>query len=268
MRVLLLLLLVFVLGMKALPPWAEQVLDYGLYLAAVLLATWLARRLLDRRLFLDLGLRLGRGWWTDLLFGTAAGGVLMAGIYAVEWAAGWLAFGGFAWEGMEWGQLWPLLGTAFFIYVAVGINEEVMMRGYVMQNLAEGLNMFWAVLISSAVFGLMHLGNPYASWISTLNLAVAGLFLAAGYLVTRSLWLPIGLHFGWNFFQGTVFGFPVSGTGGFHLIRQTVAGPEWVTGGPFGPEAGLTGLVAMVAGTALIWLWGRRIANRERICRL
>ncbi|MDH7486940.1 MAG: CPBP family intramembrane metalloprotease [Anaerolineae bacterium] len=241
-----------------LPPWAGQVLFYALYLLAVLLVTALARRFLDRRPFLDLGLRLPRGWWADLLFGTALGGLLMAAIAFVEWAAGWLEFGGFAWQAMGWGQLALSLTTAFFVYGVVGINEELMMRGYVLQNLAEGLNMAWAVVISSAVFGLLHLGNPYASWISTANIAVAGVFLAAGYLVTRSLWLPIGLHFGWNFFQGTVFGFPVSGTDGFHLIRQTVAGPAWITGGPFGPEAGITGLVAMAVGTALTWLYGTR----------
>ncbi len=232
-------------------------------LAVTLLAVWLARRFLDRRPFLDLGLRPERGWWADLFFGAALGGVLMAGIYLVEWAAGWLAFSGFAWDAMDWGQLLLPFAVAFFLYVVVGINEELMMRGYVMQNLAAGLNMFWAVFISSAVFGLMHLGNPHASWLSSLNIAVVGVLLAAGYLVTRSLWLPIGLHFGWNFFQGTVFGFPVSGVGAdaFHLIRQTVAGPEWVTGGSFGPEAGLTGLAAEIVGIALIWLWGRA---RER----
>ena len=240
------------------PPWASQAFFTLFYLGAVLLATGLARRFLDKRPFLDLGLRLSRGWWADLLFGAALGGVLMAGIYAVEWAAGWLEFRGFAWQAMDWGQLLTLFAAAFCTYVVVGINEELMMRGYVLQNLAEGLNVVWAVLISSAIFGLLHLGNPYASGVSTVNIAVAGVFLAAGYLVTRSLWLPIGLHFGWNFFQGTVFGFPVSGTGGFHLIRQTVAGPAWATGGPFGPEAGLTGLAAMAVGTALIWLYGTR----------
>jgi membrane protease YdiL (CAAX protease family) len=232
----------FAMGVQALPPWAEQFLFYAFYLAALLLTTWLARRFLDRRPFLDLGLRLGRGWWADLLFGAALGGVLMAGITLVEWAAGWLEFRGFAWQTVGWDQLLLSLASAFFVYIAVGVNEELMMRGYVMQNLAEALNMRWAVIISSVVFGLLHMGNPYASWVSTLNVAVAGVFLAAGYLVTRSLWLPLG---------------------GFHLIRQTVAGPEWVTGGPFGPEAGLTGLTAMVVGTALIWLWGRGLKKRN-----
>lgn len=244
-------------GQGELPLWAGQVLFYALYLLAVLLVTALARRFLDRRPFLDLGLRLRRGWWGDLLFGTALGGLLMAAIALIEWAAGWLELGGFAWQAMGWGQLLLSLATAFFVYGVVGINEELMLRGYVLQNLAEGLNTAWAVVISSAIFGLLHLGNPYASWVSTANIAVAGLFLAAGYLVARSLWLPIGLHFGWNFFQGTVLGFPVSGTDGFHLIRQTVAGPAWVTGGSFGPEAGLAGLAAIAMGTMLIWLWGK-----------
>ena len=89
--------LAFALGVGTLPPWAEQLLYYAFYLAALLLTTWLARRFLDRRPFLDLGLRLGRGWWADLLFGAALGGVLMAGITLVEWATGWLEFRSFAW---------------------------------------------------------------------------------------------------------------------------------------------------------------------------
>ena len=232
-------------------------LFYSVQLAATLLLTWLARRFLDRRPLRDLGLRTGRGWCSDLLFGVALGGTLMGAIALIAWVGGWLQPQGYAWQTMSWGQLLPQLTASFVLYLAVGISEELAIRGYVMHNLADGLSMPWAVFISSALFGLLHMGNPNASWVSTFNIAVAGVLMAAGVLVTGSLWMSIGLHFGWNFFQGTIFGFPVSGTGGFHLIRHTVVGPEWLTGGPFGPEAGLTGLAAMILGTALIWLFGR-----------
>ena len=250
-------------GSKDLPPEASQVLHYVVYLAVTLSCTWLARRVLDRRPFLDIGLRLSRRWWADALFGVSLGGALMACIAFVEWAAGWLQFRGFAWQDLNWAQLLSSFAMALVVYVAVAINEELMIRGYVMQNLGEGLNMTWALLISSALFGLLHLGNPYASWVSTLNIAFAGVFLATSYLVNRTLWLPMGLHLGWNFFQGTIFGFPVSGVEGFHLVRQTVAGPEWATGGPFGPEAGLTGLAAMALGTSLISHWAMVRRRRQ-----
>ena len=138
--------------------------------------------------------------------------------------------------------------------------------GYWLQNLAEGLNPAWAVLISSALFALGHLLNPNVSWNAILGLVFAGIFLAYGYLRTRQLWLPIGLHIGWNFFEGTVFGFQVSGlTEMPQMIRQVVQGPELITGGLFGPEAGLVVLPAMALGVLLIFGFSRLFpANRYR----
>jgi hypothetical protein len=146
----------------------------------------------------------------------------------------------------------------------VGWQEELLARGYWLQNLAEGLNPIWAVLISSVLFALGHLLNPNVSWNAILGLVFAGIFLAYGYLRTRQLWLPIGLHIGWNFFEGTVFGFQVSGlTEMPQLIRQVVQGPELVTGGLFGPEAGLVVLPAMALGVLLIFGYTRLFpANR------
>jgi membrane protease YdiL (CAAX protease family) len=110
-------------------------------------------------------------------------------------------------------------------------------------------------MISSAAFGLAHLTNPGATGAAAAGILGAGLFLAFGWARTRRLWLPIGLHLGWNLFEGPVFGFPVSGTSSFRLIHQTVDGPTAVTGGPFGPEAGLIILPALLLGTALVWVY-------------
>jgi hypothetical protein len=86
---------------------------------------------------------------------------------------------------------------------------------------------------------------------------VAGVFFAFGYMRTSLLWLPIGIHFGWNFFEGTVFGFQVSGLTNFSLIQQTVSGPPLITGGGFGPEAGLIVLPALGLGAVLIYIYTR-----------
>ena len=97
--------------------------------------------------------------------------------------------------------------------------------------------MFWAVIISSAVFGLLHLANPNATWVSAAGIFFAGVFLAYGYIRTKQLWLPIGLHIGWNFFEGVGFGFPVSGLADIYkMLRIQVHGPEIWTGGAFGPD--------------------------------
>jgi hypothetical protein len=113
-------------------------------------------------------------------------------------------------------------------------------------------------LISSAVFGALHLSNPHASWVAAVGILFAGLFLALGYLRTGQLWLSIGLHIGWNFFEGVVFGFPVSGTASYPLLRIQVSGPPLWTGAAFGPEAGLIVMPAILFGALLILLYSRR----------
>ena len=100
-------------------------------------------------------------------------------------------------------------------------------------------------------------GNPGASWVSTLGILLAGLFLALPYLLTRQLWLSIGLHIGWNFFEGVVFGFPVSGLPFYRLMRTSITGPETWTGGAFGPEAGLVLIPSLALGAALIFLYSK-----------
>ena len=151
----------------------------------------------------------------------------------------------------------------FIVFTLVGWNEELLSRGYHLQTLASGLNLFWGVLISSAVFGVLHLGNPNATWISAAGIFFAGLFLATGYLTTRQLWLSIGLHIGWNFFEGVVFGFPVSGLDIYRLMHITVDGPELWTGGAFGPEAGLVVLPGLVLGVVLILVYGKFLRKSD-----
>jgi hypothetical protein len=132
-----------------------------------------------------------------------------------------------------------------------------------LQNLEEGLNTFWAVLLSSMVFGTLHFLNPNANWFSAVGITLSGIFLAYAYLATRKLWLPIGLHIGWNLFLGPVFGFPVSGLESSGLIKAVVDGPLLFTGGEFGPEAGLLLLPALGAGALLVWLVTRGRLGHE-----
>ncbi|MFQ6059531.1 MAG: lysostaphin resistance A-like protein [Anaerolineae bacterium] len=243
-----------------LPPQSVKLPGLLTYLAAVLAATCLARRFLDRRALRDLGLRRRPGWLVELAAGVGLGALLMVLIFAVELAGGWLEIGGFGWQNAALMTVLSSLGAVFIGHVVVAVNEELISRGYILQNLAEDWGMPVAVAVSSILFGLTHLANPYADILSTVSLVLAGVFLAVGYLVTRSLWLPIALHFSWNFFQGPVFGFPVSGgVPSFRLLQTEVAGPELITGGAFGPEGGLLGLGATVLGIGLLWLWGQRV---------
>jgi len=242
----------FALPLGALPPLFATALSYP----GIWLATWLAQRFLTRAAFADLGFQRPPGWEAEMLFGVALGAGLMLAIFALEAGLGWVQIVGFAWQEGALNAV-KALALGLGLYIAVAFTEELMVRGYILQTLAEGLPLGLAVPISSVIFGLLHASNPNASWVSTLNLVIAGIFLALGYVVTRRLWLPIGLHFGWNFFQGTLLGFPVSGTESPTLIRQIESGPDLITGGAFGPEAGLTGLVASLIGIGLILAWGR-----------
>jgi membrane protease YdiL (CAAX protease family) len=179
--------------------------------------------------------------------------------YIVMLGLGWLTFEGFAWEFDPVNVVIVSVLTFFVVFIFVGWNEELLSRGYHLQTIASGLNLFWGVVISSAIFGLLHLGNPNATWVSAAGIFFAGVYLAYGYIRTRQLWLPIGLHIGWNFFEGVVFGFPVSGLADIYkLIRIQVHGPELWTGGAFGPEAGLIVLPALLLGALLIYLYTLR----------
>ena len=147
----------------------------------------------------------------------------------------------------------PML--AFAILAAVG--EELAFRGSLFRILEEGFGTAAALALSAAVFGLLHGLNPGATVISTAAIALeAGVLLAAAYALTRNLWFPIGLHLGWNFTEGGIFGVSVSGGAAAKgIFSVSLAGPPLLTGGKFGPEASLIAVaVCLAAATVLLAL--------------
>lgn len=237
-------------------------------LPAVLIALWVAGRLLDRRPFGDFGFRLSGGWFLDLGFGLMLGAGLMAAIFFIQLSAGWVTVTG-TFETVRPGASFGLAVLAPVVtFLCVGIYEEALSRGYLLRNIAEGLNLpgigprggiVLAWIVSSAIFGALHLPNPNSTLLSTANITLAGLLLGAGYVLTGELAIPIGVHITWNFFQGTVFGFPVSGLQpiGATFVNARETGPDLFTGGGFGPEAGLLVVAATILGTLLTFLWVR-----------
>jgi membrane protease YdiL (CAAX protease family) len=239
----------------------------------ILAATIICGRWIDRRKFTDFGFRFSGKWWRELIFGLILGASLMSLIFLFGWLTGTIRITGHLKSYLPDGQFSMGFIQALMIYLLVGFYEELLFRGYYLVNLSEGLKLKWinkrwalilAWVISSVVFGLLHADNPNATWISTVNIIVAGIFLGLGMVLTGNLAISIGLHITWNFFQGNIFGFPVSGTrNGATLIATELTGPEWLTGGAFGPEAGVLGLIAMVLGSLLIVLWVSRKGNLQ-----
>jgi len=211
---------------------------FALGLSAVFLSA------LDRQSFRALGLWLYPRWWFHAAAGTAVGAVTI-GVVALAVSA-WRGAGR---AGIGAGHLPVVL--AFFLLAAA--FEELMFRGYAWQRLAESLGVLPATLISSVLFGLAHALNPGATRLSICNTVLAGGLMCVARWRSRALWMPLGLHFGWNLFLGPVFGYPVSG---YQLSGSAAAAPgtatDWLTGGGYGLEG--SAVLTVVAGAAILVL--------------
>lgn len=239
------------------------------------LSTWLAVRFLDKRSISALGVSLDRQWIQELGVGIAIGGIAIAFIFVLQLLAGWIDFTGFGWE-RAWNRMYPLPLLAYLAgMLLVGFYEELVFRGYQITNMIEGLSskqsdsrfsVVGAIIFSSSIFGILHAGNPNASLISTVNIIIAGAVLALPYLITGRLSLSVGLHAAWNFFQGGIFGLPVSGIAArSSLLQVQETGPDLFTGGNFGPEAGLTGIMGMFLIVLLIYQYTRAAGYEEML---
>lgn len=146
---------------------------------------------------------------------------------------------------------WIFIDLILFIFV--GINEEMFARGYCMSVLKQTRNKYVIVIVSSLIFSLMHSFNPYMSVLSYINLFLVGILFSYMYIKARNIWLPIGYHVTWNYFQGDIFGFQVSGTEVNGMYNVKAVGNDLITGGSFGPEGGL--VVTLIVLLGLVFLW-------------
>lgn len=250
-------------------------LHYGyaqlLQLVTVLVGTWVCRRFLDKRDWASFGLRLDRQGWIDIGLGLLLGVALMAGIFLVELAMGWITVSGFAWQTRPLDRLIQSLFWRIVVQMTVvAVTEEVVMRGYLLPTLEEGLGLPWAVAITSSLFGVIHLFNPsahgWANYVIPFTLTMAGVMLALAYLVRRTLWLPIALHFAWNTFEYEIFALIGAAPESARFLVTEITGPALWVGLPnssFGPEVGLLGVLAMLAGIIVLWKMRRRALLRN-----
>lgn len=195
---------------------------------------------------------------SELGRGSATGFVVFSAMTAVVWL-----LGGITIEGIRGiGKLWSLLTMA----ILSGMMEEILFRGVLFRQLERLTGSWISLILTSALFGLLHIGNPGATWFSSLAIALeAGLLLGGAFMLTQRLWFPVGIHAAWNFTQGWILSVPVSGGKAPEgLLLTTRTGPDWLTGGAFGLEASAVAMVvATAAGTAMVWLaWKRGTVRR------
>lgn len=224
----------------------------------------ISRKVFDRKSFISLGLRLDRWAVADLFSGIVNSALLMAGVYGLMVATGLIEFHGFTWWQTA-GAFQPE-GLAPTLRVIAGVVlqltivawwEELVFRGYLLQNLADGTNMLWATVTSSLLFGFGHAFNPSATLLSSILIVAITPQLIYAYVKTGQLWLPIGLHLGWNFFQASVFGFAASGQASPSLISQSPSGPAWLSGGEFGAEGSILIIPFTLLSFVAIHYWVR-----------
>ena len=230
-------------------------------LVAVVVATAVCARLLERRSFGSVGFKLHHRWWRDFLLGCAMGGAAIAMAVGLAKLGGAVSFEPATHLGAPIAERSMLLAAAvvaLFFLVAAAF-EELLFRGFAFQALVHNVGPLAALALSSMFFGAAHVANPNATALSTINTMLAGVWLGAAYLATRSLWLATALHFSWNFVMAFVFGLPVSGwvtLDRLALVYAKSRNPEWLSGGGYGPEGGIAATVALLLATLLIWKSG------------
>lgn len=211
-----------------------------------LLIIWIFMRFIDRKKMIDLGFSFQKKT-KDILYGLLAGFIMMGLGTLFLWWNGNLTI-----DSINLSFLNLLQSIVLFILVSV--NEEVFVRGYILPNFMDSMNKYIALILSSLIFTALHLMNPNVSLVGISNIFLAGLLLGIGYIFTKNLWFPIALHFSWNFFQGPIFGFEVSGTNSSSLISHSIQGNEILTGGKFGLEGSIIATVLCSLGILLFWM--------------
>jgi membrane protease YdiL (CAAX protease family) len=220
-----------------------------------------AIQLLRRKLIWEVTGQPNRRWLRELMFGGGLGALLMLAPALMLWMGGWVRFR-VADSGME-----ALIG-ATLLMAGVAVAEELLFRGILFQRLVDALGAWPAQLLIGLLFVLTHLGNPGMSgatklWAGT-NIFLASIMFGLAYLRTRRLALPIGLHFMANTTQGILLGFGVSGVSEPRLLAPVfAASPAWLTGGQFGLEASLPGLIAVLATIISLVVLGRQDPNEK-----
>jgi membrane protease YdiL (CAAX protease family) len=234
--------------------WSFAAQALLLFVSAALVG-WGCNKFLEDLPWRALGWAFHRGWLRDWLAGSLVGALSLLLAAGIATAAGSLRFAFIA-NAMLPAAAQTVFGSAL-IFICAAASEEVMFRGYPLQTMTRARLAWVGLVLTSVPFALVHLFNPnVAPGFTFLNTALAGVWLGVAYLRTRSLWLPLGIHWSWNWTMGAILGLPVSGIETITpapLFRSVNIGPDWLTGGAYGIEGGLACTLALALSTLFIW---------------
>jgi hypothetical protein len=223
-------------------------------LALAILVGWLCGKFLEDLPFRALGAGFNKNWLKDFLAGLMVGAVSISIAVLIA-----IVFGGMKLQlNQNAGQSAILLtlGASLLIFTIAAAAEEAYFRGYILQTFARARLAWLAIGFTSLFFAFAHFNNPSANRVSITNTALAGIWFGAAYLKTRNLWFPFGIHLTWNWFQGAIFGIPVSGITEVTtapLFQQSEKGSDFLNGGDYGIEGGLACTIALLLSTVLIY---------------
>lgn len=224
----------------------------SLFLAILL--GWLCGKYFEDLPFRALGCAFTKGWFKHLIFGLIFGALTLIAAVLVAVIGGGLSFQMNQEHG--WSAILLTLLISLAIFAVAAAFEEAFFRGYILQTFSRAQLAWLAIILTSLFFASVHLKNPGAGTISTINTAIAGVWFGIAYLKTRDLWFPFGLHLMWNWMLGAFFGIEVSGLKEITtapLFREIDAGPVWLTGEQYGIEGGVACTIALILSTAAIW---------------
>jgi uncharacterized protein len=232
----------------------------GILFSSATLAGWGCGAVFEELPFHALGWTGHKGWLRNFALGSAigAGSLLLATLLATATRGFHFNLNG----AVATSSIGRTLTLSAFVFVFAAAAEEVLFRGYPLQTFTRA-NLAWlGITLTSASFAASHLRNPNVAGAFTLiNTTIAGVWLGIAYLRTRSLWLPLGLHWSWNWTMGSVMGLPVSGINSVApapLLHAVNAGPDWITGGAYGIEGGAACTLALLVSIAFVWRTGAR----------
>jgi len=203
-------------------------------LAGIFLLLWIFIKYVDKEPFKNMGFEI-KGKRNDIILGTTLGLFMMALGYAILQSLGEIQFSRINYDLSS--IIWLLI-----LFIGVSVLEETFVRGYVLKNLLKSFNPVISLVISSALFSLLHFFNPNVNYLALVELFIGGIALGVSYIYTKNLWFPFAFHFSWNFFQ-VIFGFNVSGLDTYSLIEFEILEPNNLNGGDFGFEGSYLSII-------------------------